>query len=102
MREERYYHRINDIDIELEDQGSHKCIMIHEWSPDNSSRWGIAVFAYDYGSDYWYLRTYGNFKYNRIDWYDFGSLVNLGYKWIKEGCFTRYDERNNRLNSEEY
>ena len=36
--------------------------------------------------DYWYLRTYGNFNPN-VDWYDFGCLVQLGYKWIKDGCF---------------
>ena len=32
------------------------------------------------------LQTYGNFNAN-VDWYDFGCLVKLGYKWIKDGCF---------------
>ena len=27
----------------------------------------------------------GNFNFN-VDWYDFGCLVQLGYKWIKDGC----------------
>ena len=46
----------------------------------------IASFKYNEDEDYWYLRTYGNFNAN-VDWYDFGCLVKLGYKWIKDGCF---------------
>lgn len=30
------------------------------------------------------LNSYGNFDNKKVDWYDFGCLVNLGYKWIKE------------------
>ena len=45
----------------------------------------MQVFEYDEDEDYWYLRTYGNFNPN-VDWYDFGCLVQLGYKWIKDGC----------------
>ena len=49
----------------------------------------MTSFEYDEDEDYWYLRTYGNFNFN-VDWYDFGCLVQLGYKWIKDGCF--YDD----------
>ena len=80
--EKKYYHRINKLDIALEET-NHKYIMIHQWSKDNSYKWGIAVFRYDNDEDYWYLRTYNNLDTN-IDWYDFGCLVQLGYKWIKE------------------
>lgn len=79
---QKYYHRINNLDIALEET-NHKYIMINQWAKDNSHKWGIAVFRYEDDEDYWYLRTYGNFD-TRIDWYDFGCLVNLGYKWIKE------------------
>ena len=78
----KYYHRINNLDIALEET-NHKYIMIHEWAKDKSRKWGIAVFEYNNDECYWYLRTYGNFTPG-IDWYDFGCLVNLGYKWIKE------------------
>lgn len=78
----KYYHRINNLDIALEET-NHKYIMIHQWSKDKSHKWGIAVFNYDKDECYWFLRTYGNFSPD-IDWYDFGCLVNLGYKWIKE------------------
>lgn len=77
----KYYHRINNLDIAL-GETKHKYIMIHQWARDNSYKWGIAVFKYD-DEGYWYLRTYGNFGPN-VDWYDFGCLVKLGYKWIKE------------------
>ena len=80
--EKKYYHRINNLDIALEET-NHKYIMINQWSKDKSRKWGIAVFDYDRDEYYWYLRTYGNFSPD-IDWYDFGCLVNLGYKWIKE------------------
>ena len=80
--EKKYYHRINNLDIALEET-NHKYIMINQWSKDNSYKYGIAVFHYDEDEGNWYIRTYGNFNSN-VDWYDFGSLVNLGYKWIKE------------------
>ena len=79
-----YYKRINNLDIQL-CETNHRYIMIHQWSVDNSHKWGIAVFRYD-DEGYWYLRTYGNFNKN-VDWYDFGCLVSLGYKWIEDGCF---------------
>lgn len=78
----KYYHRINNLDIALEET-THKYIMIHQWAKDNSYKWGIAVFRYEVDEGYWYLRTFNNFD-TRIDWYDFGCLVSLGYKWIKE------------------
>lgn len=78
----KYYHRINDLDIALE-KTNHEYIMIHKWAKDNSYKWGIAVFENDKDEDYWYLRTYDD-NLNNIDWYDFGCLVKLGYKWIKE------------------
>lgn len=81
MKENKYYKRINNLDIEL-CETNHKYIMIHQWSIDNSHRWGIATLEYD-EENYWYLRTYGNFD-NKVDWYDFGCLVNLGYKWLRE------------------
>lgn len=80
--EKKYYHRINNLDIALEET-DHKYIMIHQWAKDERYKWGIAVFNYEEDEGYWYLRTYGNFVPG-IDWYDFGCLVNLGYKWIKE------------------
>lgn len=80
----KYYKRINNLDIAL-CEGRNKYIMIHQWAKDFSRKWGIAVFYYDEDEDYWYLRTYGNFNPN-VDWYDFGCLVQLGYKWIKDGC----------------
>ena len=80
--EKKYYHRINNLDIALEET-NHKYIMIHQWAKDKSHKWGIATFDYDNDECYWYLRTYGNFTPD-IDWYDFGCLVNLGYKWIEE------------------
>lgn len=80
--ENKYYHRINNLDIEL-CETNHKYIMIHKWSKDNSYRWGIASFYLD-EEDYWYLRTYANFDEQKVDWYDFGCLVNLGYKWLEE------------------
>lgn len=80
--EKKYYHRINNLDIALEET-NHKYIMIHQWAKDKSHKWGIAVFEYDNDECYWYLRTYSNFTPD-IDWYDFGCLVNLGYKWLKE------------------
>ena len=80
--EKKYYHKINNLDIEL-CEGINKYIMIHQWSKDFSHKWGIAVFHYEEDECYWYLQTYVNFSTN-IDWYDFGCLVNLGYKWIKE------------------
>ena len=82
MNNKKYYKRINNLDMEL-CETNHKYIMIHQWAKDNSHKWGIASFEYD-EENYWYLRTYGNFDNKPIDWYDFGCLVNLGYKWIKE------------------
>lgn len=79
----KYYHKINNLDIQL-CETNHKYIMIHQWSKDFSHKWGIAVFKYENDEYYWYLRTYGNFNNKEIDWYDFGCLVDLGYKWIKE------------------
>lgn len=81
----KYYKRINNLDIALE-KTNHKYVMINQWARDNSHKWEIASFEYDEDGDYWYLRTYGNFNFN-VDWYDFGCLVQLGYKWIKDGCF---------------
>ena len=80
--DKKYYHRINNLDIEL-CETNHKYIMIHKWEKTNRCRYGIAVFEYD-DEGYWYIRTYNNFIGKKIDWYDFGCLVNLGYKWIKE------------------
>ena len=80
-----YYKRINNLDIALKET-NHKYIMIHQWAVDNSHKWGIASFRYNEDEGYWYLQTYGNFNPN-VDWYDFGCLVQLGYKWIKRGCF---------------
>ena len=77
----KYYHRINNLDIALEET-NHKYIMINQWAVDNSHCWGIAVFRFDNDGNYWYLETYGEFN-NNVDWYDFGCLVDLGYKWIK-------------------
>lgn len=83
-KEKKYYHKINNLDLELlETHG--KYLMIHQWAPDFSHRYGIASFIYD-NEGYWYLRTYGEFN-KSVDWYDFMCLVNLGYKWIKDGCF---------------
>ena len=79
--EKKYYHRINNLDIQL-CETNHKYIMIHKWAKDNSHKWGIASFQYEEDEEYWYLKTYGEEK--DIDWYDFGCLVNLGYRWIKE------------------
>lgn len=79
----KYNHRINNLDITLEET-THKYIMIHEWTKDNSHKWGIAVFEYNNDDEYWYLKTFSHFPTQRIDWYDFGCLVNLGFKWIKE------------------
>ena len=81
--EKKYYHRINNLDIEL-CETNHKYIMIHEWSVDNSHRWGLASFIFG----------------PQVDWYDFGALVDLGYKWIIEGCFTADDERYYKLDYE--
>lgn len=78
----KYYHKINNLDIALEET-NHKYIMIYQWSKDFSHKWGIAVFKYNNDEGYWYLHTFGDFKKN-VDWYDFGCLVDLGYKWIKE------------------
>lgn len=88
LRNNKYYHKINNLDIALEET-NHKYIMISQWSKDFSHKWGIAGFYYDEDSDYWYLRTFGNFNANQIDWYDFGCLVNLGRKWIEENCFEK-------------
>lgn len=82
MENKKYYHKINNLDISLEET-NHKYIMINQWDKTNSYKWGIAVFNYDKEEDYWYLKTYGDFNQN-VDWYDFGCLVNLGYKWIEE------------------
>lgn len=79
---DKYYHKINNLDIALAET-KRKYIMIHQWAKDFSHKWGIATFEYEEDEGYWYLRTYGNFNSN-IDWYDFGCLVKLGYKWIKE------------------
>lgn len=78
----KYYHKINNLDIQL-CETNHKYIMIHQWAKDFSHKWGIAVFHYETDEGYWYLQTYGNFNPN-VDWYDFGCLVKLGYKWIEE------------------
>lgn len=100
MKEEKkYYHRINNLDIDLEET-NHKYIMINQWAADNSHRWGIASFRFDYSENYWYLQTYGSFG-PQVDWYDFGALVDLGYKWIAEGCFTYEDERHYKPDWEE-
>lgn len=83
----KYYHRINNLDIDLE-KTNHKYIMINEWSKDNTHRWGIAHFVYNEEYDYYELQGIGDrLNSNLIDWYDFGCLVKLGYKWIKENCF---------------
>lgn len=82
MENKKYYHKINNLGISLEET-NHKYIMIHQWDKTNSYKWGIAVFNYDKEEEYWYLKTYGDFSQN-VDWYDFGCLVNLGYKWIEE------------------
>ncbi len=88
--ENKYYHKINNLDIALEET-NHKYIMIHQWAKDFSYKWGIATFEYDDDEEFWYLRTYGKFDKN-VDWYDFGCLVELGYKWIKENCFDKEGE----------
>lgn len=80
--DKKYYHKINNLDIALEET-NHKYIMINQYAKDFSYKWGIASFQYEEHEGYWYLRTYGNFSAN-VDWYDFGCLVKLGYKWIKE------------------
>lgn len=86
MEKEKYYHRINNLDIQLV-KGPHKnYIMINQWAEDNSHCWGIAMFDWEISDEYWYVKTFGNFG-KRVDWYDFGALVNLGWKWIAEGCF---------------
>jgi hypothetical protein len=85
MEDRKYYHRINNLDIALEET-NHKYIMINQWAKDNSHKWGIAGFYCDKDENYWYLQTYCNFSEN-IDWYDFGCLVKLGFKWINENCF---------------
>jgi len=86
----KYYHRINNLDIALEET-NHKYIMINQWSKDNSYKWGIASFEYNDEYDYYELVSCGDrLKNNLIDWYDFGCLVKLGYKWIEEDCF-KYD-----------
>ena len=86
LKNDKYYHKINNLDIALEET-NHKYIMINLWAKDFSHKWGIAGFYYDEDGDYWYLRTYGNFDARQVDWYDFGCLVELGYKWINENCF---------------
>ena len=86
LRNDKYYHKVNNLDIALEET-NHKYIMINQWAKDFSHKWGIAGFYYDKDEDYWYLRTYGNFDVGQVDWYDFGCLVELGYKWINENCF---------------
>ena len=91
IKDKEYYHRINNLDIDL-CESNHKYIMIHQWSEDFSYRWGIAIFEYDGDEHYWYLKTFGSFSPS-IDWYDFGCLVNLGYKWIKDGIFFLYLEK---------
>ena len=78
----KYYHKINNLDIALEET-NHKYIMINQWAKDFSHKWGVAVFRCDDEESCWYLRTYGKFN-SKVDWYDFGCLVELGYKWIKE------------------
>lgn len=87
----KYFKRINNLDIELQTT-NHKYLMIHEWAKDNSHRWGIAVFEFDDKDDYWFFRTYDNFNNRNVDWYDFGCLIDLGYKWIEEKCFEGSDE----------
>jgi hypothetical protein len=89
MEEKKYYHRINNLDIDL-CETNHKYIMIHQWAHDNSHRWGIASFQYDESDDYYYLRTYGIFDKKKVDWYDFGCLVDLGYKWICDGALMEH------------
>lgn len=83
--EKKYYHKINNLDLELSET-NHKYLMINQWSPDYSHKYGIASFMLDEDEDYWYVRTYGEFSH-LVDPYDFACLVNLGYKWIKDGCF---------------
>ena len=83
----KYYHKINNLDIALEETNP-QYIMIHQWAKDFSHKWEIASFEYDEDENYWFLRTYGNFNPN-VDWYDFGCLVKLGYKWISENCFDK-------------
>lgn len=85
----KYYHKINNLDIEL-CETNYKYIMLHQWSKDFSYKWGIAIFEFDNKEDYWYLRIFGEFK--NVDWYDFGALVELGYKWIKENCFEEKED----------
>ena len=80
--DKKYYKKINNLDIALEET-NHKYIMINQWSKDFSHKWGIASFECNEDEGYWYLRTYGNFSPD-VDWYDFGCLVKLGYKWLKE------------------
>jgi len=99
MKKKKYYHRINNLDIALEET-NHKYIMINQWAVDNSHCWGIASFRFKYDENYWYLETYGAFS-PQVDWYDFGCLVDLGYKWIEEGCFTEDDKRCYRPDWEE-
>lgn len=82
MKDKKYYHKINNLDIELKGI-NRKYIMIHQLDKTSSYKWGIASFEYEEDEGYWYLRTYGNFNSN-VNWYDFGCLVNLGYKWIEE------------------
>lgn len=81
LDERKYYHRINNLDIALEET-NHKYIMINQWAIDNSYKWGIAVFNCD-DEGFWNVEIFRKFDL-KVDWYDFGCLVNLGYKWIKE------------------
>lgn len=91
MIDDKYYHRINNIDIAVyryDNNGSY--IQICELG--KTSKWGIATFQFDEDNGYWYLRTYGNFnRTSKIDWYDFGCLINLGFRWIEEGVLNGSD-----------
>ena len=79
----KYYYKLNKYDIALEET-NHKYIMIHEWAKDSTHKWGIAVYQYDDDSGYWYLRTYDNINKKDNDWIALGTLIELGFKWIKE------------------
>lgn len=77
--DKEYYYKLNHYDIELCDG---RYIMIHKWAQDFSHKWGIFVYVYDDKEGYWKIESFEGLNEN--DWIALGTLINLGFRWIKE------------------
>jgi hypothetical protein len=80
-------HKINNLELRVSEgfNSKFKYLEIVEWSNDFDHCWTIITYKYDEDCDCYELNSCGDrLNDNRIDWYDLGCLVKLGYTWLKD------------------